>query len=68
MNQPHTETDNYYFDPNGLMVFKEKYHLDRGYCCKSGCRHCPFGFDKEKTSLQNKSTEADSDYSNAKNV
>ncbi|MDP5027596.1 MAG: DUF5522 domain-containing protein, partial [Flavobacterium sp.] len=19
----------------------------RGYCCKSGCRHCPYGFDKK---------------------
>ncbi|MCO5251589.1 MAG: DUF5522 domain-containing protein [Candidatus Kapabacteria bacterium] len=24
------------------MVFTEKYHLERGYCCKSGCRHCPY--------------------------
>src|SRR5688500_19860718 len=33
----------YYFE-NGLMVFTEAYHLRRGYCCKSGCRHCPYGF------------------------
>lgn len=32
----------YYFDDTGLMVFTEKYHLERGYCCKSGCRHCPY--------------------------
>ncbi len=31
----------YYFE-NGLMVFTEAYHLLRGYCCNSGCRHCPF--------------------------
>jgi hypothetical protein len=24
------------------MVFTELYHLRRGYCCESGCRHCPF--------------------------
>jgi len=26
------------------MVFKAAYHLKRGSCCKSGCRHCPYGF------------------------
>ena len=26
------------------MVFTEKYLRERGYCCKSGCRHCPYGF------------------------
>ncbi|MBP7283788.1 MAG: hypothetical protein KBA66_19535 [Leptospiraceae bacterium] len=31
----------YYFE-NGLMVFTEKFHLRRGYCCGNGCRHCPF--------------------------
>ncbi|UTA70360.1 DUF5522 domain-containing protein [Emticicia sp. 21SJ11W-3] len=28
------------------MVFTEVYHKKRGYCCKNGCRHCPFGFKK----------------------
>jgi len=28
------------------MVFTEAYHLKRGYCCKNGCRHCPYGFKK----------------------
>jgi hypothetical protein len=23
-------------------VFTEKYHLLRGYCCNSGCKHCPY--------------------------
>ena len=31
----------FYFD-GGLMVFTAAYHLRRGYCCDSGCRHCPF--------------------------
>jgi hypothetical protein len=26
------------------VVFTEVYHLRRGYCCQSGCRHCPYGF------------------------
>ncbi|MGD1961059.1 MAG: DUF5522 domain-containing protein [Fulvivirga sp.] len=29
------------------MCVYRAYHLQRGYCCKSGCRHCPYGF-KEK--------------------
>ena len=37
-----TEGEDYYFDDSGFMVFTEKYHLKRGYCCNSGCRHCPF--------------------------
>jgi hypothetical protein len=24
------------------MVFTEAYHLRRGYCCHSDCRHCPY--------------------------
>jgi len=39
------EGEDFYFE-NGLMVFTEKYHLKRGYCCQSGCRHCPYGFKK----------------------
>ena len=36
----------FYFE-SGYMVFTETYHKQRGYCCKSGCRHCPFGFKKK---------------------
>ncbi|RYU75474.1 DUF5522 domain-containing protein [Hymenobacter persicinus] len=35
----------FYLTPEGYMVFTEQYHLRRGSCCKSGCRHCPWGFD-----------------------
>ncbi|HEY4416749.1 MAG TPA: cysteine-rich CWC family protein [Verrucomicrobiae bacterium] len=31
----------FYFD-GGSMVFTAAYHLRRGYCCDSGCRHCPY--------------------------
>jgi len=33
--------EDFYYE-NGLMVFTAAYHLKRGYCCNSGCRHCPF--------------------------
>jgi hypothetical protein len=35
----------YYYDENGLLVFTEKYHLEKGYCCGHGCRHCPYQFE-----------------------
>ena len=31
----------FYFE-DGLMVFTAAHHLRRGYCCGSGCRHCPY--------------------------
>jgi hypothetical protein len=41
------EGKDYYLDPSGNFVFTQEYHLERGYCCKSGCRHCPYGYLKE---------------------
>ncbi len=35
-----------YYLENGLMVFTEYYLRERGYCCTSGCRHCPYGFER----------------------
>ena len=35
-----------YHTPEGYVVFTAQYHRRRGYCCQSGCRHCPFGFRK----------------------
>jgi len=32
-----------YLDPKtGLFVMTAKYLADRGFCCSSGCRHCPY--------------------------
>lgn len=32
-----------YVDPeSGLLVLTAQAHLDRGRCCGSGCRHCPY--------------------------
>lgn len=33
----------FYFTKEGYVVWTEQYHLKRGYCCQSGCRHCPYG-------------------------
>ena len=35
-----------YVDPaTGLSVFTAAFHAERGSCCNSGCRHCPFVID-----------------------
>jgi len=39
------EGEDYYINQDGNLVFTEAYHLKRGYCCESGCLHCPY--DKE---------------------
>jgi hypothetical protein len=31
-----------YYSENGAMVFTASYLQRRGYCCGSGCRHCPY--------------------------
>ena len=32
-----------YRDPaTGLLVLTVRTHIERGTCCESGCRHCPF--------------------------
>ena len=36
----------YYINSYGYWVFTEEYHKLRGFCCKSGCKHCPYGFVK----------------------
>jgi hypothetical protein len=31
-----------YYLERGLFVFTAAFLLRRGYCCESGCRHCPY--------------------------
>jgi len=33
--------EEFYFE-GPYMVFTAAYHLKRGYCCNSDCRHCPY--------------------------
>jgi hypothetical protein len=41
MKTPLLEGTDYYVE-DGKYVFTEAYHLKRGTCCNSGCRHCPY--------------------------
>jgi hypothetical protein len=39
----------HYRDPaTGYIVFTRLKHESRGYCCKSGCRHCAYGYVKTR--------------------
>ena len=32
----------FYKNENGNIVMTESYHIKRGSCCGSGCKHCPY--------------------------
>ncbi|HEY9138424.1 MAG TPA: DUF5522 domain-containing protein [Terriglobus sp.] len=38
--EPLNNEDFYY--EGQFLVFTAAYHRKRGYCCGSGCRHCPY--------------------------
>ena len=40
------EGRDYYFE-GSLMVFTSAFLRKRGFCCESGCRHCPYGYSNE---------------------
>jgi hypothetical protein len=50
----------FYYDTNGLVVFTAQYHLDKGFCCGNGCRHCPYAYirvpEPKRSQLLNSST------------
>lgn len=38
-----------YYLENGFWVFTEYFLLQRGHCCGSGCRHCPYRKKKNRS-------------------
>ncbi|HEX4007658.1 MAG TPA: DUF5522 domain-containing protein [Acidobacteriaceae bacterium] len=40
--RPLVEGEDFYRE-GPYVVFTAAYHLRRGTCCGSGCRHCPWG-------------------------
>lgn len=44
MKQELIEGVDFYYNEEGFIVLTEKYHLDRGFCCGNGCKHCPFDY------------------------
>jgi hypothetical protein len=49
------EGADFYFDKSGLMVFTQNYHLQRGYCCGNGCKHCPYDYENVTDAEKRKS-------------
>ncbi len=50
----------YYIDAKtGLLVFTAQYHLKRGYCCGSGCRHCPYPSSARPLNLESHQSQSD---------
>ena len=39
--RPLVEGEDFYREGSAI-VFTAGFHLRRGSCCKSGCRHCPY--------------------------
>ena len=40
-----TEGTHFYYNEQGFIVLTELYHLQRGFCCGNGCRHCPYDYE-----------------------
>ena len=59
MSQQLKEGEDFYFNESGLLVFTEKYHIKKGYCCGNGCKHCPYNYESvpepKRTMLINQS-------------
>ena len=41
--EPESPREEDYYMEGPLLIFTAAYHLRRGSCCHSGCRHCPYG-------------------------
>ena len=40
----------HFYREGAYVVFTERFLRERGYCCESGCRHCPWGFRPDRRS------------------
>jgi hypothetical protein len=45
MSQQLVEGVDFYYNEEGYIVLTTKYHLEKGFCCGNGCRHCPYDFE-----------------------
>lgn len=54
-NPPLKEGVDYYIE-KGKWVFTAQFLLKRGYCCQSGCRHCPYGFKQDEALKQSRNS------------
>ncbi len=45
MNKQLVEGLDFYYNEQGYIVLTEKYHLEKGFCCGNGCKHCPYQYE-----------------------
>jgi hypothetical protein len=57
MNRQLIEGIHYYLNSEGKLVFTEKYHLEKGYCCGMGCKHCPYSYENVPEPIRNRLIE-----------
>ena len=62
MPEPLVEGEDFYYE-GPYMVFTAEYLRRRGYCCESGCRHCPWGFRRDQRPDAPAGAEGDDDRS-----
>ncbi|MCS6983594.1 MAG: cysteine-rich CWC family protein [Leptospiraceae bacterium] len=48
LNPQHLREGVHFYIEGGKLVFTEYYHILRGYCCGSLCRHCAYGYKGKK--------------------
>lgn len=48
MTELNQQEDSDFYYENGLVVFTAKYLRERGFCCRSGCRHCPYRYTRDE--------------------
>ncbi len=41
------EGSDFYYNDHGDMVFTKEFLERRGFCCQSGCTHCPYDLMEE---------------------
>ena len=46
MSKNFVEGIDFYYDDKGYIVLTEKFHLEKGFCCGNGCRHCPYNYEQ----------------------
>ena len=51
------DPEDFYYNAEGYIVVTEKYHLKRGHCCKSGCKHCPYGYNPKTGNFDKKENQ-----------
>ena len=56
--QPLVEGVDFYRE-GAYVVFTAAYHLRRGYCCESDCRHCPYGEESSPAEFHEEGLERD---------